>query len=247
MPHAHRPIVHEYAAPDAALIAELKAGDDAVVVDDLPGFIAINRYHQMGLRGSSPRIYARRAVVQRLARALASLGSEYSFMVYDVFRSRETQVHVFETIYADLAARHPEWSHEQLWLRTLDFAAHPEHPGRWGVNPHNTGGAVDLTLACRGIELEMGTAFDEPVAHAATAFFEGEHDPALAIAPDAWLTVRGNRRLLYHAMVDAGFVSNPGEWWHYDLGDPVWAATHGSKWCYASLENEVAALDASRG
>ncbi|MGV8547019.1 M15 family metallopeptidase, partial [Pseudomonas aeruginosa] len=35
--------------------------------------------------------------------------------------------------------------------------------------------------------------------------------------------VRDHRRLLYHAMLDAGFSNLPSEWWHYDFGDQLWA------------------------
>jgi hypothetical protein len=34
---------------------------------------------------------------------------------------------------------------------------------------------------------------------------------------------RANRRLLYWLMVDAGFASNPSEWWHFSFGDQMWA------------------------
>ncbi len=34
--------------------------------------------------------------------------------------------------------------------------------------------------------------------------------------------VRENRRLLYYAMIDAGFTNLPSEWWHYDYGDRFW-------------------------
>ncbi len=33
---------------------------------------------------------------------------------------------------------------------------------------------------------------------------------------------RSNRRLLYHAMCDAGFVNYQNEWWHYAYGDRAW-------------------------
>ena len=34
---------------------------------------------------------------------------------------------------------------------------------------------------------------------------------------------RANRRLLYWLMIDAGFASNPSEWWHFSFGDQMWA------------------------
>ena len=33
-----------------------------------------------------------------------------------------------------------------------------------------------------------------------------------------------NRKILYDAMINAGFVNYPLEWWHYSYGDRMWAA-----------------------
>ncbi|MCF4166849.1 D-alanyl-D-alanine dipeptidase [Zavarzinia compransoris] len=73
---------------------------------------------------------------------------------------------------------------------------------------HGRGVAVDLTLCTpTGEPLDMGTGFDEMTElsyHAAPV-------PAEA---------RRNRLLLIGVMVEAGFVHNIHEWWHYNLPDP---------------------------
>jgi D-alanyl-D-alanine dipeptidase len=68
---------------------------------------------------------------------------------------------------------------------------------------HNLGLAVDLTLIDRraGVELDMGTPYDDfsPAAHTASA--SGE--------------VAERRRILVEAMAAEGFANYDKEWWHF--------------------------------
>lgn len=68
---------------------------------------------------------------------------------------------------------------------------------------HLTGGAVDLSIVdCRGRLLDMGTDFDAMVAASQSDYFESMP------CNDARTTAsRDNRRVLYQAMTDAGFVN----------------------------------------
>ncbi|WP_395142979.1 M15 family metallopeptidase, partial [Armatimonas sp.] len=38
-----------------------------------------------------------------------------------------------------------------------------------------------------------------------------------------------NRRTLYGAMIEAGFVNYPNEWWHFEFGTRRWAGGRGMK------------------
>ena len=87
--------------------------------------------------------------------------------------------------------------------------------------PHSTGAAVDLTLAdSDGQPLAMGGAIDalgpvsEPDHHAAAA----AADPRAEAAH--W---HANRERLLAVMEGAGFARHPNEWWHFSLGDQLWA------------------------
>ena len=106
-------------------------------------------------------------------------------------------------------------------------------------SPHATGGAVDLTLRWRGGDaLWMGSLFDDasPIAH--LAHFETLQPQWSFSAEEA----RANRRLLYWLMVEAGFATNPNEWWHFSYGDQMWAqATGADAALYGGIE--AAALD----
>lgn len=86
-------------------------------------------------------------------------------------------------------------------------------PTRGGFGPHQTGGAIDLTLVDKnGNELDMGTPF---AFHGLCAQTDYRN-----ITP----AQRKNRDLLRKVLEYAGFINYPGEWWHYSYGDRAWAA-----------------------
>ena len=76
----------------------------------------------------------------------------------------------------------------------------------------------------------MGGIFDDPSDTSHTAIFErklnghGVDKQPLTVSETAALR---NRRLLYWAMSDAGFVNYPFEWWHFDLGTQLWVLDGG--------------------
>jgi zinc D-Ala-D-Ala dipeptidase len=97
----------------------------------------------------------------------------------------------------------------QLWaVPSLDPATPP---------PHSTGAAVDLTLVDeRGMDLAMGGEIDE--------LSERSHPDFYLHSTDAQKQrYHSNRRILYEALRNCGFHRHPGEWWHFCLGDQMWA------------------------
>ena len=97
--------------------------------------------------------------------------------------------------------------------------------------PHSTGAAVDLTLAGpedpagegeagKVHQLDLGAPIDaigavsEPNHFAEAALADPSSDAAL------W---HGRRQLLRQVMETAGFAQHPNEWWHFSLGDQLWA------------------------
>lgn len=114
-----------------------------------------------------------------------------------------------------LDALRPQRVQEQLWnaLADTNLQMYLAEPGRGSI--HSFGMALDLTLLDEhGIELDMGTAFDD--------LTEKSH-PALEqqLLRQHQITQEqiDNRQLLRNAMAQAGFVGINSEWWHYDLGD----------------------------
>ncbi len=132
------------------------------------------------------RCYLHRDAADGLAKSIelaAALG--YRLKIFDAFRPSEAQ-----------------WL---LWTQIPQpgFFADP----RKG-SPHSRGVAVDLTLVDgHGIELEMGTGFDDMTDHA--------HHTCLKISPVA----QRNRAILLGLMTAAGWDFYRYEWWHYQLYD----------------------------
>ena len=83
--------------------------------------------------------------------------------------------------------------------------------------PHSTGGAVDITLVDNtGNPVNMGSAIDElsPASH--PDYFNNSDKPVEQ-------QYNFHRQLLWDVMRYAGFQRHPGEWWHFCLGDQMWA------------------------
>jgi len=79
---------------------------------------------------------------------------------------------------------------------------------------HPTGGAVDVTLAENGRELNMGCAItDFSCQDLLSTFAAGLTDEQ-----------KRCRRWLHDLMLTAGFAPFYGEWWHFSYGDREWAA-----------------------
>lgn len=115
---------------------------------------------------------------------------------------------------------HP--SQEELVQFAGTYCSDPRSfdPGNWKTWPvHNTGGAIDLTLRSLkdGKTLFMGSSFDQADEISATTFFENA-----SMQSEKEVEARANRRLLYHAMCEVGFVNYPHEWWHFDYGTQMW-------------------------
>jgi len=108
---------------------------------------------------------------------------------------------------------------QDLWNRVYRIWAAPSLDQKMPP-PHSTGGAVDVTIVNQqGVKLDMGGEIDE--------LSERSH-------PDYYLSDQDgdnqqyhfNRQLLNRAMTNAGFYQHPGEWWHFSLGDQMWAWQH---------------------
>jgi zinc D-Ala-D-Ala dipeptidase len=201
-----------------------------------------NSYYCQGISGTLACQFARSSVVLQLEKAIEVLGSEYKFLVYDAFRTKKTQIAIFDAMYDTIKRANPNLSHFELMEKTRVFVAHPDEISRFSIPPHNSGGAIDLTLLKNGIELDMGTHFDEPSPLSFTSFFEQAFDKSHGVSKDRWDRVRANRRILFNVLKSVGFVNYAEEWWHYDLGDCLWASQLQSDWHYESMEPEVSIL-----
>ena len=114
-----------------------------------------------------------------------------------------------------LDALRPQRVQQQLWdaLEGTDLRLYLADPGRGSI--HSYGMALDITLLdADGVELDMGTGFDDMTELSHPALEEG-----FLLAGRLTEHQLANRRLLRTAMLQAGFLGIKTEWWHFDCGD----------------------------
>lgn len=182
-------------------------------------------YH--AIPGAIADLVMREGVARRLQHVnimLEDAGLELH--LFDAWRPQQVQSY-FHDIWLPNAfkQRDPNLSGEELQRQVRTYWAAPSTSAE-APSPHATGGAVDLTIRWRGGDpLWMGSLFDDASPIARTDHFEGA-----AAAPFSFTAeeARANRRLLYWLMHEAGFASNPSEWWHFSYGDQMWAQTTGA-------------------
>ena len=156
----------------------------------------------------------RQPLIDRLERAAAGLPRGFKLLVLDGWRSEDLQraVYIRISLNAQAAGNRCDPSTYAFDMDREGVAM----PYPTEDAPHRTGGAVDVALlGPDGRDWPMGTLFDETSRDSATRALEDNPDfadcPALI-----------GRRVLYHAMVAAGFVNYPMEWWHFDYGNAFW-------------------------
>ena len=196
---------------DGIVIKE--SGDRLInIPSENPRIITESCYYNRGISGAIKDCYMRQSVYELLIRALSFLPEGYGFKVYDAWRPYEVQRFLYDEQVEKLCGQGLDA--EAAGEQAKQFVSYPEtDPLKPYV--HSTGGAVDLTVIDeKGCELNMGTDFDDFTDLAFTDSFE----------ESAETEIRNNRRLLYNAMIKAGFTNYPSEWWHYDYGDFFWAA-----------------------
>jgi len=121
---------------------------------------------------------------------------------------------------ADLQRRRPAL-YQALAPTVFEFWAMPSDDPRTPP-PHSTGAALDLTLQdAAGRELDMGSPIDETTPRSHPDFYAQATSP-----PQAAFHQR--RELLNEVMTSAGFRRHGNEWWHFSLGDQMWAWAMGA-------------------
>lgn len=171
----------------------------------------------------------RQGVVQALLEAqflIEKRHPHWKIRIYDAYRPVGVQQYMvnytFNSLVKSLELQEEQLSAQQrqdLWNRVYRLWAAPSLDKNMPP-PHSTGGAVDVTIINeQGTMLDMGGDIDE--------LSERSH-------PDYYLSDQDgdnqqyhfNRQLLNRVMTNAGFCRHPGEWWHFSLGDQMWAWQH---------------------
>ena len=192
-----------------------------------PNITCANVYYHNNIKGAINDCYVRETVAEKLLQALSFLPEGYSFKIFDAWRPYVVQ----KALYDDFAAKmrkdpaYSSLSSEDFKVELHKFVSVPTL-NKDKPFVHSTGGAVDLTLMFNGVEVEMGTEFDETSKLAYTDYFENNNENIVA---------RLNRKILLNAMAKAGFTNLESEWWHFDYGDNFWSEITKSEAIYKGI------------
>jgi D-alanyl-D-alanine dipeptidase len=226
-----KPINFSYLPPSQEQIAFLQQNAECVAILPSHSVVLDHTYLKAGYQGCFDQVFARKAVLLKLNQAVKE---GMQLIVFDAYRSLETQKALFESFFSEIQKKHPSWNEQQVFLETKKFVFYSTDP--LAIPSHNTGGAVDIALQKDGKMADFGSAFDETSLLSSTDFFEQDYDPSFLISEVNWQKYRENRRILFHVMTHLGFTNYEHEWWHYNLGNAQWAQCFGLSWFYESMD-----------
>ncbi|MEM9978632.1 MAG: M15 family metallopeptidase [Cyanobacteria bacterium P01_D01_bin.2] len=175
--------------------------------------------------GEHSPYYVRAGVLRALLQAQRHLQRQnpgWRIQIFDAYRPVAVQQFMVDHTYQQLlhtwASQQPAGSQETPPASLLDqvhqFWAVPSHD-LTTPPPHSTGAAIDITLVNEHQQaVDMGSEIDE--------ISERSYPNYFADRPGG-KAFDQHRTRLASAMQAAGFHQHPQEWWHFSLGDQLWA------------------------
>ncbi len=184
-------------------------------------------YERLGAEyGSSSPYCLREGVVNALVEAqslLDRLCPQWKLKLYDAYRPIGVQQfmvnYTFNWLLTQKNWQEKEISPQQrqmLWEKVYQFWASPSLDPLTPP-PHSTGAAIDITLIDgEGNTVDMGGSIDELSTRSNPEYYANS---SLALEKQ----YHTHRQLLNRVMTEVGFCRHPREWWHFSLGDRMWA------------------------
>jgi D-alanyl-D-alanine dipeptidase len=181
-------------------------------------------YEKLGAPyGDASPYYLRQSVLEALIVAQAELQQRHPgwrIQIFDAYRPVAVQQFMVDYTFAEVVqsqkltpAALSDNQREAIWQEVYKLWAVPSD-NLMTPPPHSTGAAIDLTLVDgAGQTLNMGSAIDELSPRSHPDYYTNQPE----------LPYHANRQLLREVMYSAGFRRHPGEWWHFCLGDQMWA------------------------
>ncbi|KTC77823.1 M15 family metallopeptidase [Legionella brunensis] len=196
-----------------------------------PRILICSAYFEQGF-SPYPFIFGRYAVLDGLLKALANLPATYGFLIWDVYRPREVQRKLFDWMSREIRQRYPNLNEQEHQAEVLKYVAAPAKIGDNYCSPHLSGGAIDLTLydLVQGQPLDMGTSFDDCSEKAHSSYFDLKSKLSFEESE-----IKDRRDCLRKVMEGVGFVSYRYEWWHFDMGNVLWATAVGQSAVFGPL------------
>jgi zinc D-Ala-D-Ala dipeptidase len=209
-------------------VAIVECGEPLLPIpEDHFAFVCPHPYAKIGAPyGNKSPFYLREGVIQRLTEAQATLQQHHPgwrLQIFDAYRPITVQQYMVDYTLQEVAQAKglqldplTESQRQSLLELVYEFWAAPSaNPAM--PPPHSTGGAIDLTLVDEAdCVVDMGSPIDELSPRSYPDHYAGSdnpHDRAF----------HQHRQLLRSVMASAGFQQHPNEWWHFCLGDQMWA------------------------
>lgn len=193
-----------------------ECGEELVRIDDNESIIIDERMERP--------VYLRKGVYEKLKLFIENIKKDgFTVKLYDAYRTFEEQKKSWEERLKQTREEFPEYTEDEVRAATSLRVANVENIDN--VGGHQTGSAIDITLMKDGIELDMGTKYEEY--------------NRKTITKNKIITKeqKMNRKYLKSKLEKLGFSNFPAEWWHYSYGDRMWAAYKGKRTCkYGYIE-----------
>lgn len=184
-------------------------------------------YEKLGAPyGERSPYHLRQSVLKSLIQAQAQLQHhcpDWRIQIFDAYRPVAVQQFMVDYTFAEVVQAQglivvelSEAQHQAIWEKVYQIWALPSlDPAT--PPPHSTGAAVDITLVDEtGKTVNMGSAIDELSARSHPDYFASSAEPVEQ-------QYHSHRQMLWDVMRYSGFQRHPGEWWHFCLGDQMWA------------------------
>ncbi len=193
-------------------------------------------YQKLGAPYKNASPYClRQQVLEALLQAQSQLQQRYPnwrIQIFDAYRPVAVQQFMVNYTFAEVIQAQgltlenltPE-QRQVIWQQVYQVWAVPSQDPATPP-PHSTGAAVDITLVDdRGQAIFMGSPIDEisPRSHPDYFALITENLRIEQSKRDQANLAHQHRQLLQEVMICAGFQRHPTEWWHFSLGDQMWA------------------------
>ncbi|MEH2055022.1 MAG: M15 family metallopeptidase [Nostoc sp.] len=184
-------------------------------------------YEKLGAPyGDRSPYYLRQSVIESLLQAqnyLNILHPNWHIQIFDAYRPIAVQQFMVDYSFAqavrDRGLIDVELSpnlRQEVWEAVYEIWAVPSLDEKTPP-PHSTGAAVDVTLVDDAGEIvNMGSPIDEMSERSHPDYYANSDRQQ----PQKY---HAHRQLLRDVMLKAGFQRNPREWWHFSVGDQMWA------------------------
>ncbi len=184
-------------------------------------------YEKLGATyGDRSPYYLRQSVIENLIQAqnyLHLLHPNWRIQIFDAYRPIAVQQFMVDYSFAqavqDRGLTDVELSpnqRQEIWKAVYEIWAVPSLDKKTPP-PHSTGAAVDVTLVDdAGQIVNMGSPIDEMSERSHPDYYANSDRPEAQ-------KYHAHRQLLQDVMLKAAFQRNPREWWHFSIGDQMWA------------------------